>query len=214
MIDEGFGCLDDKNLPKVVEALSVLALQKTHGSVQPIVIAVTHREDMNPYFTERLNISVIEPGDGVTEITSSVTYPPDAKSNLDSINLHVAHSAPPKMCDVCKCEVASSAWLKHLKSAKHKENIGGSTTTVTVSDTECKLCNCVIKAGKLERHNNTKAHITKKQNQEALIDILKTDTYAASNGSTKVRCTKCKNGSEYSAKQWVKHIKTKKHNSS
>ena len=56
MIDEGFGCLDDVNLPKVVEALSILALQETPGSVKPIMIAVTHREDMDPYFSERLRI--------------------------------------------------------------------------------------------------------------------------------------------------------------
>jgi len=228
MIDEGFGCLDDVNLPKVVEALSILALQDTPGSIKPIMIAVTHREDMDPYFSERLRIQTQIYTDelGKSTSVSNITYPINSSCNLDNINLILSNSIPPKYCDICKCEVAVVRWQNHLQSVKHIKivesiNVGGVSSvddmktfgTSNISSdsqiSECIYCKCSVENSKLDKHNQTKAHITKKQNYESIRMI--TDPNAEINTNYKLTCKKCANGCEYSIKQWEKHVLTKKH---
>jgi len=211
MIDEGFGCLDDVNLPKVVEALSILALQETPGSVKPIMIAVTHREDMDPYFSERLRIHtnmIPSEVDGLVSV-SGITYPMNVLCNLDNINLHMANSSPPKYCELCKCEVAFSMWQKHIQSLKHVKLINPVDTPVSTTTVECIYCKCMVDTVKLEKHNQTKIHITKKQNYDAIRNMTDTDAILGTN--FKLICRKCANGCEYSVKQWEKHVLTKKH---
>jgi DNA repair exonuclease SbcCD nuclease subunit len=227
MIDEGFGCLDDINLPKVVEALATLALQDTPGSIKPIMIAVTHREDMDPYFSERLRIQTQTYTDetGKSTSVSNITYPHNSSCNLENINLQLSNSIPPKYCELCKCEVAAVRWQNHLQSVKHIKmtelvNIGGVCSvddmklfgTPAISKpqtTECIYCKCLVENSKLDKHNLTKVHITKKQNYES-IRLIK-DPNAELNTNYKLLCKKCANGCEYSVKQWEKHILTKKH---
>ena len=215
MIDEGFGCLDDVNLPKVVEALSILALQETPGSVKPIMIAVTHREDMDPYFSERLRIHThIIPSDIDGSVSvSGITYPTNASCSLDNINLHLSNSVPPKYCELCKCEVASAMWQKHIQSAKHTKlvipNAVETPAPVSTTAVECIYCKCMVDTAKLEKHNQTKVHITKKQNYDAVRNMTDPDAILGTN--FKLICRKCANGCEYSVKQWEKHVLTKKH---
>lgn len=52
-IDEGFGCLDDKNVKSVGNALSLFA--KRHRDI--IFLAVTHREEMIGFFDQVLTIT-------------------------------------------------------------------------------------------------------------------------------------------------------------
>ena len=225
MIDEGFGCLDDVNLPKVVEALATLALQDTPGSVKPIMIAVTHREDMDPYFSERLRIQIQTCVDDSAKpiSVSNITYPINSLCNLENINLHLSNSVPPKYCDVCKCEVIASMWQKHIQSLKHIRIVDscetnetditfGSSSNISQSQsisTECMYCKCIVDNNKLDKHNQTKTHLTKTQNYEA-IRMIK-DPNAELNANYKLLCKKCVNGCEYSVKQWEKHVLTKKH---
>lgn len=227
MIDEGFGCLDDVNLPKVVEALSILALQDTPGSIKPIMIAVTHREDMDPYFSERLRIQTQTYTDelGKSVSVSNITYPINSSCNLDNINLHLSNSIPPKYCDLCKCEVVAVRWQNHLQSIKHIKmiesiNVGcvsnvddmqtfGSSNVIISNTTECIYCKCSVENSKLDKHNQTKVHLTKKHNYESIRTV--TDPNAELNANYKLTCKKCANGCEYSIKQWEKHILTKKH---
>jgi len=54
LIDEGFGCLDGENLPKVAAALKALAESPRAGGPPPLVLAVTHREDMRPFFAQEI----------------------------------------------------------------------------------------------------------------------------------------------------------------
>ena len=219
MIDEGFGCLDDINLPKVVEALSILALQETPGSIKPIMIAVTHREDMDPYFSERLRIHTntcvdldISDKTSKSSSVSCITYPMNSSCNLSNINLHLSNSIPPKYCEVCKCEVASAMWQKHIQSVKHTKLINPDTVViapVSATAVECIYCKCMVESNKLDKHNQTKVHITKKQNYEAIRNIK--DPNAILNPNYKLVCKKCANGCEYSVKQWENHVLTKKH---
>jgi DNA repair exonuclease SbcCD nuclease subunit len=219
MIDEGFGCLDDVNLPKVVEALSILALQETPGSIKPIMIAVTHREDMDPYFSERLRIHTntiididVSDKSSKSSSVSCITYPMNSTCNLSNINLHLSNSIPPKYCEVCKCEVASAMWQKHIQSVKHTKLVNPTevnTPIVSATAVECIYCKCMVESSKLDKHNQTKLHMTKKQNYEAIRNI--NDPNAILNANYKLICRKCANGCEYSVKQWEKHILTKKH---
>jgi hypothetical protein len=175
------------------------------------MIAVTHREDMDPYFSERLRIHtnmIPSEVDGLVSV-SGITYPMNVLCNLDNINLHMANSSPPKYCELCKCEVAFSMWQKHIQSLKHVKLINPVDTPVSTTTVECIYCKCMVDTVKLEKHNQTKIHITKKQNYDAIRNMTDTDAILGTN--FKLICRKCANGCEYSVKQWEKHVLTKKH---
>ena len=154
---------------------------------------------------------------------SNITYPINSLCNLENINLHLSNSVPPKYCDVCKCEVIASMWQKHIQSLKHirivdsceineTDSTFGSSSNISQSQsisTECMYCKCIVDNNKLDKHNQTKTHLTKKQNYEA-IRMIK-DPNAELNANYKLLCKKCVNGCEYSVKQWEKHVLTKKH---
>ena len=113
MIDEGFGCLDEVNLLRVAEALGALALRVPAGGGRPLVLAVTHREDMAPYFAERLEIATGGGG-------SRVTYPAGAEADLGGVTMRVPEGRPPRRCETCDAEVAAASWEAHGRSEGHR----------------------------------------------------------------------------------------------
>lgn len=208
MIDEGFGCLDNLNLPKVAEALSALALRDTIGSVRSIMIAVTHRDDMLPYFSECLKINKIPIGDNF--IASKLVYPPNAKTSIIEDEKTVYH------CDKCNVDITSGYWNKHINSEKHKSNssskISSKKEKETNSDTiKCIACKKDIKTTRWDKHILTKSH---NKNNEMLLNakkIAEETDFASIDSMFKLHCNICKKSSSFTANQWQRHLNSMIH---
>jgi hypothetical protein len=208
MIDEGFGCLDDDNLPRVAEALGALALRAPAGGRRPLVLAVTHREDMAPYFAERLGIQVVPAADGVAA-TSRVTYPPGAAADLDGVARHVARALPMRRCEACAQDVAAASWAAHERSARHA---AAAAQGPPPADFYCRECERELAPGRWAKHGQTAAHAkaaAARADRDAVVAEYPAVTAPAP--GRKVSCLVCPGDPVFTAKRWARHVSSAKH---
>jgi hypothetical protein len=122
MIDEGFGCLDEKNLPAIAEGLRVLANDPPPGRGTPLVLAVTHRKDLRPAFAQEIHLD--PPSDGPARLV----WPPGARANNRHKNTLEDPAGGGGSCDIedgkcpaCDIRVGATdaAWARHVLTATH-----------------------------------------------------------------------------------------------
>ncbi len=203
MIDEGFGCLDDQNLQRVAEALKTLAMRASVGRARPLVLAVTHREDMAPYFAERLGI-VVDAG-GI----SKVAYPPGATSDLATL---VPASHPPRWCEACRVEVAAASWTAHVRTARHRQlAVGGQPAEGGVGPFFCRVCDREVPPGRWSSHDGTAAHMKAATAQAARDEVVAAFPGVAGPAGCLVVCLLCPDSPSFTPNRWARHVASTKH---
>lgn len=161
-VDEGFGCLDGENLPAVAESLRCVAADARPGRPAPLVLAVTHREDLRAAFAQHYTLD----------------YAPGRETRLRwggaprFLQMEAARAAGGAecvrgRCDACDCPVApgQANWDAHCDTPGHAAwtdpGLVGARRDEYVS---CALCICKIKNG----DRNWARHVKSKRHQAAL----------------------------------------------
>lgn len=172
LLDEGFGCLDGANLPDVAESLRCVAADARPGRAPPLVMAVTHRDDLRPAFAQHYTLTPPRPG-----APASLTWGGDAAhlalgAEQDAARTVIAaaaagpsgkHLGPNSRCMACDKQVSPGLanWQAHVATPGHiawtDPGLRGGRRDEHI---ECALCGKTFKNGKYNwaGHVKTKAH--------------------------------------------------------
>jgi DNA repair exonuclease SbcCD nuclease subunit len=186
LIDEGFGCLDGRNLPKVANALVALA----ESPRSPLVVAVTHRDDLRPFFSHRMSINTTHGISRIVWPTENGAAPPPEAADLAPAADGVAGGPPPAAkepgdrselepveggrlrCPPCDKTFGPNWAEKHLASAAHAKVVTGTDQAAGISAAQpdvvahlgglqlkCLRCDFELKVSSWARHEISLRHL-------------------------------------------------------
>jgi hypothetical protein len=214
MIDEGFGCLDNENLCRVVDALGMLALKTHRSGTRPLIMAVTHLEELRPHFATCLGIER-------ADHESLLRYPDGDVSDLSDLSLSVATpSCATVLCAACSIRVAPEAWEAHIRSEDHVKKAEGAPaeteSPAEVARNYCEDCERSIAPQFWKRHPMTATHKKCATARVERDEVMEGDPAAQKAPSRRVACTVCPRSvtggyKSFTPKQWARHVKTKGH---
>lgn len=107
MIDEGFGCLDDKNLLSVAELLPMIS------QLYKFMFVISHVPELRQSFNHTHNIDIIN---GVSMIGN--TNKADGQTQVDREN-QVPNDDSGVITCVCGSKIKRKSMASHIKSVKH-----------------------------------------------------------------------------------------------
>lgn len=190
LIDEGFGCLDAQHLPQVAESLRVLSVDPPLGRRAPLVIAVTHRDDLTPAFAQRIELDhdphrptrLVWPRGKAAprdQFAAPAGAPPGVCLPAAHPHREVGRVADDQAagrsadgrCAVCEIAVAPGDinWVTHAETATHRAWIDpGLSGTRSSAQVSCTLCGKTFANGK----SNWQTHVKTKGHQARLANRL------------------------------------------
>lgn len=203
LIDEGFGCLDEGNLVQVGEALSLLASRER----APFTLAVTHREDLRPYFS---NILSIERAGGA----SLIRWPADALAEeplRDRGPQADGEPAPARAGDVPEAEGPPDVPEQARQAAPAEKKAPGKTRAAGAGY-RCDACGCEVSAARGVSHLKTQKHLKAAAEKAQVDDAVAAHDWASldeAGGKRRVHCRLC--NASFTAGQLRRHVGSPAH---